>query len=136
MLLFPTAAFAKRAAPHPVPPVIWHGIEYRAPLDHMGHVQAFDQASGRLLWDSTVYHVLIVPWCEEDVQWVFVSSMQIQDGKLLVRNEKGESFELDLKTGRVAGQIPWFALAIGALVAVVAFIVWIRKGQRIETPSA
>src|SRR5262245_38412660 len=88
-LFSPDTAFAKRKAPKPVPPVVWEGVEYRAPLnvEHMGCVQAIELSSGRKLWETEVYHVWIVPTLEEDVQWVFISSMKVQGGKLLVRNE-------------------------------------------------
>ncbi len=130
-LLWPASAFAKRRAPSPVPAVIWQGVEYRAPLDveHMGHVQAFKLSSGQALWETKIYHVWIMPLAEEDVQWVFISAMQIQDGKLLVRNENGKSFKLDLKTGRVEGAIPywlpWFV--VGCLLLVLVFFVWMRR---------
>ena len=129
-LLFPFPAFAKRKAPKPVPPVVWEGVEYRAPLDgeHMGHVQAFELPSGRKLWETEVYHVWINPTLEQDVQWVFISGMQLEGGKLLVRNERGKSFRLDLKTGRIEGALrywlPWFLAA--TLFSAAAFFVWIR----------
>jgi len=129
-LLWPASAFAKRRAPSRVPPVVWQGVEYRAPLDveHIGYVQAFELPSGRKLWETKVYHVWIVPLLEEDVQWVFISGMQVQDGKLLVRNENGKNFMLDLKTGRVEGAmrywVPWFVA--GALLLVLAFFAWTR----------
>jgi outer membrane protein assembly factor BamB len=144
-LLWPASAFAKRRAPSPVPAVVWQGVEYRAPLDveHMGHVQAFELSSGKMLWETKVYHVWIMPFAEEDVQWVFISAMQIQDGKLLVRNENEKSFKLDLKTGRVDGAIPywlpWFVA--GCLLLVLVFFVWIRhrtasRNELIEKPLA
>ena len=140
-VLCPVSAFAKRKAPSPVPPVVWQGLEYRAPLDvrHMGHVQAFELSSRRKLWETKVYHVWIVPLLEEDNQWVFVSSMQIQSGKLLVRNEDGKSYRLDLRTGRIEGTIrswlPWFLA--GVFLMVVAFFAWMRKGngQQFAAPN-
>jgi hypothetical protein len=135
-LLWPASALAKRRAPSPVPPVIWEGVEYRAPLDveHMGYVQAFDVTSGRKLWETKVYHVWIIPMLEEDVQWVFVSAMQVQDGKLLVRNENGKSFRLDLKTGQVAGAmyywLAWFAA--GGLLLVMVFLARSQKRRSQE----
>ena len=132
-LLFPVSAFAKRKTPKPVPAVVWEGVEYRAPLDleHMGHVQAFELSSGGKLWETEVYHVWITPAVEEDVQWVFISSMQVQGGKLLVRNENGQSLRLDLKTGRIEGALrywlPWFLAA--AIFAAAAFLVWIRMSH-------
>src|SRR2546426_10024285 len=88
-LLWPASASAKRRAPNPVPPVVWQGVEYRAPLDveHMGYAQAFELPSGRKLWETKVYHVWIVPTLEEDNQWVFISGMQIQGGKSGMRTE-------------------------------------------------
>jgi hypothetical protein len=129
-LLWPGSAFAKRRAPSPVPSVVSQGVEYRAPLDveHMGRVQAFELSSGRKLWETKVYHVWIDPLAEEDVQWVFISSMQVQGGKLLVGNENGKSFRLDLKTGRLEGAmrywVPWFVA--GGLLLVLGFRAWIR----------
>jgi len=129
-LLWPASAFAKRRGPSPVPPVVWQGVEYRAPLDveHMGHVQAIELSSSRTLWETKVYHVWIMPLAERDVQWVFISAMQIQNGKLLIRNENGKSFELNLKTGRVEGAIrywmPW--PVAGGLLLVLGFFAWIR----------
>jgi len=140
-LFWPAAVYAKRRAPTPVPPVVWQGVEYRAPLDveHMGYIQAFELPTQRALWETKVYHVLIMPLLEEDVQWVFVSSLQVQGGKLLVRNEKGKSYWLDLKTGRIEGAVrywlPWFLA--GAFLMVVAFFAWVRKGhgQQLTAPN-
>jgi hypothetical protein len=129
-LLWPASALAKRRAPNPVSSVVWQGVEYRAPLDveHMGYVQAFELSSGQKLWETKVYHVWIMPLLEEDVQWVFVSAIEVQGGKLLVRNENGKSFRLDLKTGRIEGVmrywVPWL-VAVGLLL-VLAFLAWIR----------
>ncbi len=131
--LWPASAIAKRKAPSPVPPVVWQGVEYRAPPDveHMGHVQAFELPSHRKLWETKLYHVWIVPLLEKDVQWVFVSGMQVQGGKLLVRNENGRSYRLDLKTGRIEGAVSycWLWFLAGVFLMVVAFFAWIRKGR-------
>jgi outer membrane protein assembly factor BamB len=130
-LLWPSPAFAKRRAPSPVPAVVWQGVEYRAPLDvdHIGHVQAFKLSSGQKLWESKVYHAWIMPLAEEDAQWVFISAMQIQNGKLLVKNEDGKSFKVDLKTGRVEGALLyWLRWPVaGCLLLVLIFFVWIRN---------
>ena len=140
-LVCPASAFAKRRDPSPVPSIVWQGVEYRAPLDvaHMGHVQAFELTSGRKLWETRVYHVWIMPSLEEDVQWVFISAMQVQDGKLLVKNENGKSFRLDLKTGRIEGAMrywaPWF-MAGGLLLVLVFWLVLKRSVIRGEIGAA
>jgi outer membrane protein assembly factor BamB len=138
--LLPASAYAKRKLPAPVPPVVWQGVEYRAPLDvaHMGHVQAFDLSSGRKLWETKVYHVWINPLLEEDVQWVFVSGLRVENGKLRVRNEDGNSYGLDLKTGRVEGLMRTSSLWLlaGCVLVVAAFFVWVRRGgQRDATAN-
>lgn len=129
-LLWPAPAHAKRKAPTPVPPVVWQGVEFRAPLDleHMGRVQSFDVLSGRKLWESKVYRVWINPLLEEDVQWVFVKRLQVENAKLLVTNEHGKTYRVDPKTGQIADLVPaWFPWVFGGSVLVVAaFFVWIR----------
>jgi hypothetical protein len=108
-------------------------VEYRAPLDaeHIGYVQAFELPSHRKLWETKVYHVWIIPLLEEDVQWVFISGMQVQDGQLLVRNENGRTYRLDLKTGHVEGAVRyWLPLfSAGGLLVAVALFAWMRKRQ-------
>lgn len=120
--LWVESAYAKRAAPKPVPPVIWQGVEYRAPLDveKIGHVQAFDQASGQKLWETTVYTIMINPLVEQDVQWVFISEMYVLDGKLVITNERGKSFRIDLKTGRVEGAM-LYRMAVFLVAVVLIF---------------
>src|SRR5438132_8166883 len=110
LLLWPAYAFAKRRAPKPVPPVVWQGVEYRAPLDvdHIGHVQAVELVSGKKLWETRVYENYTLPLLEEDVQRVFISRMQVKGGKLLIENESGKSFKLDLETGRLDGRMPFW----------------------------
>jgi len=140
-LLWPATAFAKRKAPSAVPPIVWQGMEYRAPLDvaHMGHVQAFELPSHRKLWETKVYQVWTLPLLEGDNQWVFVSGMRIQDGKLLVSNEAGGNYRLDLRTGRIEGSmrywLPWFLA--GILLMVVVFFAWVRIGigQPVAAPN-
>jgi outer membrane protein assembly factor BamB len=136
--VWPGTAFAKRSAPTPVPPVIWEGIEFRAPLDvdQMGCVQAFELASGRKLWESKVYRIWISPLEETDVQWVFITSLKVQGSKLIVRNEAGRTYQVDLKTGRVDGGIwLWISWSIPAvLAALAAFFIGrrVQAGKRNE----
>ncbi len=128
--VWPFSASAKRPAPKPVPPVVFQGVEYRAPLSvaRMGHVEAVEVATGKKLWDTMVYQVWRNPLAEEDNQWVFITSLLIRDRKLLVSNENGTRFRIDLKTGHVEGAIrywlPWFCL--GAVLLVAGLLFWKR----------
>ena len=117
----------------------FQGVEYRAPLDvqNLGHVKAIEAVSGRTLWDTRVYHIWILPLVEEDNQWVFINSLEIEDGKLVVGNENGAKYRLNLKTGHVEGAmrywLPWFLLGIGLLIAALWF--WRRAGTALPSTT-
>lgn len=146
VLLGWTPASAKRLPPEPVPPVIWRGVEYRAPLDvdHMGCVQAFDVASGRKLWETKVYTVRITEKLEEDVQWRFITGLWIQDGKLWATEEWSTWFRLDPTTGRVEAtnmeakkmdMTGWYVW--GAALLVLTVYLWLRvPGIRATSPPS
>jgi len=99
-----TAAEAKRGAPAPFPPVVIGSVRYTAPAepDLIGYVVATDVASGKELWRQRIYRVFINPAVETDVQWVFITSLIRQDHTLLITNERGEHFTLDVETRKVA----------------------------------
>jgi len=93
-------AWAKRAGPKPVAPVVHDGVRYVAPNTNgrEGKVEARSEKTGTRLWDVVVYTVKIDPNLEEDVQWVFITGLEARGSFLLVTNEKGERFQVDLKT--------------------------------------
>jgi hypothetical protein len=95
-----TAADAKRGPAPPVNTVVIGSIAYSAPPDpdDMGYVIATDVPSGKELWRQRIYRVFLNPFVETDVQWVFITLLVRQDHTLLVTNERGERFTLDLKT--------------------------------------
>ena len=95
---------AKRAAPIEVAPIAVGGVCYSAPRDAMGFVVAKDLKSGRELWRVRIYEVRVDPKLERDVQDVFITSLEVKDGILLVTNERGEKYALDLKTHKVTRQ--------------------------------
>ena len=67
----------------------------------MGFVIATDVSSGKELWRQRIYRVFIKPFLEEDVQWVFITSLVQQNHTLLITNERGGHFTLDLTTRKV-----------------------------------
>ena len=93
---------AKRAPPAAVKPAAHGGIEFRAPSGKMGVVEAWETATGRMLWEKQIYEVKLDPNLEADVQHVFVTKMEVLAGALLVTNESGEVYSLDLKTRNVS----------------------------------
>lgn len=103
-VLLAPAVIAKRSPPANVQPAVSEGIEYRAPRDQMGAVDAWDKTAGKWLWKTRVYEVKIDPDLEEDVQHVFIAELKINAGKLLVSNERNERYTVDAKTQDVTKQ--------------------------------
>ena len=106
LVLLAPAAFAKRGAPAEVKPVVHEGIEYRAPhstidSNKMGVMEAWDKATGKMLWEKKVYTVALDADLEEDVQHVFITKLEIDAGKLIVTNERKDRYSIDLKTQKV-----------------------------------
>ena len=89
---------AKRPAPKPVLPVVVNSVEYSAPPKTMGFVIATDTRSRKGLWRERIYVVRFNPLLERDVQDVFIASLSIERGKLIVINERGNSYAVDLAT--------------------------------------
>lgn len=103
-LLLPELAFTKRLSPVKVDPVIYEGVRYVAPNDdgRRGYVEAWDAGSNKKLWELTLFTKAIDPNLEEDVQWVFIKTLNIQDGRLAVATERGKTYQVDLKTKEIA----------------------------------
>jgi hypothetical protein len=121
----PFSTFAKRRGPKPVPPVIWNGVEYRA--RHMNFVEAVNLSSQQRLWQTKVYFVWYMPLAEKDSQDIFITSLTVRNGKLLVTNEAGKSYWLNLNTGHVEGAarywLPWY---FAGVLLLCGFLVWRR----------
>jgi hypothetical protein len=100
LVLAPCLASAKRTAPENVQPLIYDGIRYVVPNDdgRRGYIEAWDINTNRKLWDLTVFMNRVDPKLEQDVQWVFVKSLSLRDGKLVVTSERGNTYQIDLNT--------------------------------------
>jgi hypothetical protein len=101
--LMPHSASAKRSAPAKVESVIHEGVRYVAPNDdgRRGYVEAWNAQTSKKLWELTVFTNPSDPKLEEDVQWVFIKSLAIRDGKLMVTSERGAIYQVDLNTRTV-----------------------------------
>ena len=102
-LLLPSLALAKRVAPAKVEPVIYQGIRYIAPNDdgRRAYIEAWDVRTNKKIWDVTVFTNRIDPKLEEDVQWVFVTTLNVRDGTLIVTSERGKIYFVDVNTKAV-----------------------------------
>ena len=96
-LLLPVA-WAKRIAPPKVDPVTHEGIQYIAPNDNgrREYIQALDVETGELLKEITVKRNFIWFPIEEDVQWFYITKMEVQEGHLVVTDEKNRIFKVKL----------------------------------------
>ncbi|MHC4201053.1 MAG: hypothetical protein ACYSU0_13760 [Planctomycetota bacterium] len=132
-LTFQQGASAKRTPPKKVAPLVHAGVEYRAPHRRMGYVEAWDVDTGKKLWEKKIYRIWIAPWLEEDVQWVFIAELKIENGRLVVTDERGRRYAVDPRTGEVEGAriglLVW-AIASAAAVALAAAGWWITKRGR------
>jgi len=84
-LLLPSLALSKGTAPATVTPVIYEGVRYLAPNDNgrRAYIEAWDAQTNRKLWELNIFTNRIDPKLE-DVQWVFIKTLTIQDGRLMV----------------------------------------------------
>jgi hypothetical protein len=99
-MLLPYPLAAKRTAPPKVEPVVHDGIRYVAPNDdgRRAYIEAWVIRTNRKLWDLTVFTNLVDSKLEEDVQWVFIKALRVEDGMLLVTSERGRRYQVDLGT--------------------------------------
>ena len=67
----------------------------------MGFVVATDARSRKELWRERIYTVRVNPELERDVQDVFITSLAVENGTLIITNERGDTYALDLATRKV-----------------------------------
>jgi hypothetical protein len=103
LLALPLAALAKRKPAPVIPPVVHEGVRYTVPNDKgtVGYVVAHEVATGKELWKRTIFRKRLFPLLEHDVQWVFMKQMQLEGGRLILTDERGKTYSLDLKTRKV-----------------------------------
>src|SRR5437867_13140757 len=108
MAFLPYFALAMRSAPPRVEPAIHDSIRYVAPNDdgRRAYIEAWDGQTNRKLWDLTVFTNRIDPTLEEDVQWVFITSLSLRNDMLVVTFERGKTYQVDLKTRSVTQSDP------------------------------
>lgn len=103
IFVLPSVALAKRMPAPVVEPLVHEGVRYTVPNDKgtVGYVVACEVATGKQLWKKTVFRTCICPFFEHDVQWVFTRQMRLEGGRLILVNERGKTYALDLTTRRV-----------------------------------
>ena len=112
MSVKPTMPQPKRVAPPKVAPVTVDGLRIEAIHwgrsrglgQNGGYIVAFDPKTGQELWTLKVYDIVYDPKMEEDVQDVFIEKMKAGGGTLLITDEKGRRYRVDVKARSVAAQ--------------------------------
>lgn len=89
---------AKRGPAPNVRPVVYKGVKFivRNRAEKMGYVEGWDIETNKKIWEKKVYNVIINPMMEADVQCVFISSLNLKNGKLVIINEKGRKYNIDI----------------------------------------
>jgi len=126
---------AKRSSPNEVEPVIYSGIKYTAPHEKMGYVETFNNITGEKLQEIKVYDVKIDPNMEADVQGIFITNLSVVNGKLIIINEAGIKYEIDIEghdavsrppsgRGKVMGlDTPYFVGFMLPLIAMIGVVI-------------
>ncbi len=108
-----TGATEKERADVPeAAPVTVGTVRYEAPPwtrsrglpQNGGYVAAIDTATGKVLWLARIYAATGVHGIEDDKRDTFITELRAdaQGRRLIVTDERGRRFHLDLKTRRVA----------------------------------
>jgi hypothetical protein len=109
--LVSAAEYKKRREPPSPAPLVVGAVRYEAPVHGQpfgyqqdgGILVARDAVSGELHWTRRVYRVERDPSMEGDKQDVFIKRLDLSADRrrLLIVNEHGKSFELNLDGGRL-----------------------------------
>jgi hypothetical protein len=116
-LLLPQLTSAKRLPAVKVDPVIYDGIRYVAPNDdgRRGYIEAWNVGTNKKLLALTLFSNRIDPNREEDVQWVFIKALNVQDGKLMVTSERGTTYQVDVNTKEITQSESVSSPSLGAI---------------------
>lgn len=97
---------AKRVAPKKVAPVSCNGITYLAPhfipgeKQNGGFIEARD-SNNELIYRLRVYYTNYKSELEKDVQDVYIKELSINEGVLIVRDEKSRTFHVNFTTREI-----------------------------------
>lgn len=86
-------ALAKRSAPKEVKPIRHQGMEYHAALNE---IIAINSEAKDTVWRKIIYKINYDLELEKDIQDVFIDSLVLLDNSLLIRNEDGSFFTVNL----------------------------------------
>ena len=75
--------------------------EYYPQERKISFLEARDATTNKIIWRQKIYEVPYIRGLEDDVQDIPITSLRIENGKIIVENEIGELYEVDLESRRV-----------------------------------
>ena len=96
-------AWCKRGGAPIVEPVIYANVKYIVPNDNgrRAYIEAWDLKTNKKVWEQTIFTTTIIPLLEEDVQWVLIKRLKIENGNILITDEKERQYSLNPTTKKV-----------------------------------
>ena len=98
ILIVSSYLYASIIPSKPIPPIIFGDIQYSAPNDRIGCIEAKSIKTGITYWWKQVYIVKFDVKLEEDVQWCFINKITIKDNNLTIVNDLNYIYELNLES--------------------------------------
>ena len=102
-IIVPLDVWAKRAAPQPVKPLLWSVYKiYPSGNGSFGKVTVSKRCKCYFKPKTfTIYEINYLKSLETDVQNLHITKLEINNGLLLVKTEKGGIFSCNITTGKV-----------------------------------
>jgi hypothetical protein len=106
VLLTSSMSLSKRAFFDYPDSVISEGIKYEATYKdgfcfYKAYIEAIDLTTKKVIWKKKIYQILMNPIMEHDVQWVEIKKVELKNGHLIIENEKGKIYQLNLKNQKL-----------------------------------
>ena len=101
--LLPLDVWAKRAAPQPVKPLLWSVYKIQPSGDGSSAKITVSKICKCYFKPKTItiYEINYLKSLETDVQDLHITKLEINNGLLLVKTEKGGIFSCNITTGKV-----------------------------------
>jgi len=75
--------------------------EYYSQERKISFLEARDATTNKLLWRQKVYEVPYIRGLEDDVQDIPITSLRIENGSVIVENQTGEVYAVDIESHKV-----------------------------------